>query len=170
MSGGTSSGAAGDLVIYAGFQPTQLTALAIHVTDSAGAWHSLSSQNDPALADILTDLGAPLQNGNTGISAIYSYATAPTEYASALATLSAGEAANGGQPFDLLFVSHYDNDTPLDYLWNISFAGEIGVRDGITALSVTDIGALGVPSVPEPAVFPLAAAGAPALLYRRRRL
>jgi len=169
MSGGTSGGAAGDLAIYAGFEPTQLTAVAIHVTDAAGASHSLSSLNDPALADVLIDLGAPLQNGNTGVSAIYPYAAAPSEFSSVLATLSAGETANGGQPFDLLFVSHYDDDTPLDYLWNISFAGEIGNMDGITALSVTDIGAIGIPSVPEPATTGLAAAAAVILMFRRHR-
>jgi hypothetical protein len=134
--------------------------LAIHVTDTAGPSHSLSALNDPALADIVSDLNANTEHGDSIVTA-YAYGAAPADFAGALAALSAGEATHGGQPFDILLTA-----TPLlgnTAYWTLDFSNEVGNLDGITALSVTDIGA-----VPEPAVLsPALTLGL--LLVRRRR-
>ena len=122
-----------------------MVGLAIHIADDTGPSHSLSLLNDPALNDILFDLHHSVFAGDFTVTA-YAYGNAPSQYSQMEAVLSAGEAVNGGQPFDLLFVG---TDTAFQFkpakLWSFGFSSEIGNLDGITALSVTDIGI-----VPEP--------------------
>jgi hypothetical protein len=169
MSGGSDGGAYGEVAITpADFGQTQLAALAIHVTDAAGASHSLSTLNDPALADIVNDLNVPFNisaDGDPGIA--YPFAAAPPQYAAAVATLAAGEALNGGQPFDILVALTYPEPPAGDFAWYLSLANEIGNLDGITALSVTDVGGMNIPAVPEPVGLSLLSL--PALLLLRRR-
>jgi hypothetical protein len=169
MSGGSNGGANGFLSITpANFGQTQLSALAIHVTDAAGASHSLSSLNDPALADIVNDLNIPPNISAAGDSGTaYPFGAAPPQYAAAVATLAAGEALNGGQPFDILIAFPSPDATGGQFEWGLSFQNEIGTLDGITALSVTDIGSINI--VPEPASLATLAVFATPLLLRRRR-
>jgi hypothetical protein len=130
----------------------QLAALAIHLTDSAGASHSLSSLNDPALMDIVSDLNTSSGSGEATL-ALYAYNSAPQQFAGSQALLSAGETANGGQPFDILVVVTPIFPTESDPgWWSVGFSDEIGSLDGITSLSVTDIG---VVNAPEPATVTL---------------
>jgi len=170
MSGGSDGGAHGFLSITpADFGQTQITALAIHVTDSAGASHSLSSLNDQALADIVNDLNIPPNISAAGASGTACpFGAAPPQYAAAVATLSAGEALNGGQPFDILVAFPSPDATGGQFEWGLSFQGEIGNLDGITALSVTDVGSMNIPAVPEPASLATLALFATPFLLRRR--
>jgi hypothetical protein len=85
----------------------------------------------------------------------------PPQFAAAVAALSAGEASNGGQQFDVLLTA-----PPLlggHAYWTLDLSNEVGNLDGITALNVTDIGA-----VPEPAGLGIVAMLL-GLLGRRRR-
>lgn len=156
MSGGGVGGATGSLTVTPPFfaqTQIQLAGIAIHVTDAAGASHPLSSLNDPALADIVADLNVPFainREGSTGTA--YAFGAAPPQYAGALALLSAGEATNGGQPFDILLELPYTIDSGFQHNWILYFDNEVGHLDGITALSVTDVGAINIPAVPEPSV------------------
>jgi hypothetical protein len=170
MSGGADGGADGTVTISpANYGQTQLTALAIHVTDAAGASHSLSTLNDPALADIVNDLNVPFNivaaDGPPSYGTAYSFAAAPPQYAVAVGTLAAGEAQSGGQPFDILVAFPSPDATGGDLAWYLYFQTEIGTLDGITALSVTDVGSIN--TVPEPAS--LSVLSLPALLLLRRR-
>jgi hypothetical protein len=164
ISGGANGGASG--YVFATHFPnvvtTYILGIAVHVTDTTGASHSLSALNDPALNDIVTDINA---SGNQFFCSVvaYPYNSAPSQYSTAEAVLSAGESANGG-PFDLLITATDTGSTgsALD-IWEPSFTNEINNLDGITAINVTDLGL-----VPEPssaAVFGLAAF---AMLVRRR--
>jgi len=149
VSGGDAGNSRGELGIGPAGQ-TVLVAFAIHVTDTAGASHSLSALNDPALADIVNDLNHPSLMGAGNPVAVYAYADAPAQYAGALALLSSGEAGYGGQPFDILATATV---RPLNGIWATDFSGAIAEKigsplDGITSLSITDLGA-----IPEPSTF-----------------
>jgi len=151
LTGGSNGGATGNVSIYnpdftvAG--RTEMVAAAIHATDSAGPSHSLSSLSDPALADIVFDLNHANIGGVATVTA-YAFANAPAQYAPQVAALAAGEAANGGQSFDLLLTINNTN-LPLQQVgglwWAFDLSGEIGQLDGISAIKVTDVAA-----VPEP--------------------
>ena len=142
----------------------ELVGVAIHLTDTAGPSHSLSDMNDPALGDVLLDLRQG-SSGDAFYVSVYPYLNAPQQYADAQSILSAGEAANGGQPFDVLIVGGPSSFQPPRTWLSLGFNNEIGNLDGITAISVTDIGA-----VPEPGTLAvLGVLVAPALLARRRR-
>jgi hypothetical protein len=162
VSGGAFGGGTGEVLLGSvGPGETELVGFSIHLTDTAGPSHSLSSLNDPALADIVTDLTHPTFAGPIRVTA-YAFNAAPAQYASALAILSAGETANGGQPFDVLITA---TNPGLNGVWATDFSGEIGFLDGITALTITDIGA-----VPEPTgLTVLGILAMPGLLARRRR-
>jgi hypothetical protein len=162
MYGGAFGGATGFLPMEA---PTHgIVAIAIHVTDSAGPSHSLSTLGDPSLGGIVSDLN------KLDINA-YAFNDAPPQYAGYVATLSAGEAARGGQPFDILIDPSSDpsNDF-LNFngyympLWLFDFSGEIGMQDNITSLQITDIGA-----IPEPSSAFIVLLGGTTVLCRRRR-
>jgi hypothetical protein len=162
ISGGQDAGSAGGVMITS--TPTgsmYLVGVAIQVTDTAGPLHSLSTMNDAALGDIVADLN--LDSGGDVILHTYPFQSAPSQYSSAEAVLAAGEAANGGQPFDLLLAGTNLGMFGGFDVWTFDFHNEVGNLDGITALNVTDVGA-----IPEPAASSLAVAGA-ALLFRRRR-
>jgi hypothetical protein len=153
ITGGLGGGSAGNLLITPPpSNGTLFVGIALHVTDAAGPSHSLSALDDPALGDIVADLNIG-SGGDFPINE-YAYSGAPSQYSAALAPLSEGESANGGQPFDILIVG--TNTTGIRAgVWALVFSNEIGNLDGITALSVTDVGA-----VPEPG----AAALSPCLL------
>jgi hypothetical protein len=163
---GISGGAMGTATGQVGTHPVQpgvieLVAVAIHVTDSAGPSHSLSSLNDQALADMVNDLNNSTSHGDSTITA-YAYGAAPTGYANAEAALSAGEVANSGQPFDILLTA-----IPLVgsvAYWSLDLHNEVGNLDGITALTVTDIGA-----VPEPRAWTFLTVGLVGIVLARRR-
>jgi hypothetical protein len=164
MSGGINGGATGAVGILNPYGNTELVALAIHVTDNAGDSHSLSSGGDPALADIVSDLNISAAYFGEGMTA-YAFGGAPQEYSGQVAALSAGETANRGQPFDILLVENFSPFIPHGFLnWNMDFSGEIGNADGITALSITDVGA-----IPEPAAGSLVILLGAALLFQRAR-
>ena len=143
----------------------EFVGVAIHVTDTAGPSHSLSSLSDPALADLVFDVNKAGVVGDFPINA-YAYNSAPVQYAGVESILSAGEAALGGQPFDLLLTgTNLNQPVGKGLYWSIDISTAISNIDGITAIGVSDIGA-----VPEPtdlATFMVLAA--PALLARRRR-
>jgi hypothetical protein len=121
----------------------ELVGVAMQVTDTAGPSHSLSSLNDPALGDILSDLSLATFGDLFSVFP-YAYNNAPQQYSALLSSLSAGENAVAGQPFDLLFAG---GPAPPENTWlSLSFSNEVGNLDGITALNITDIGAI----VPEP--------------------
>jgi hypothetical protein len=145
VTGGQDGGAAGGIIIQRVPQAIFTVGVAIHVTDSAGASHSLSALNDPSLGDIVADL--TLGSGGAFPVTAYAYNSAPSQYSAAELALGTGEAANGGQPFDILLAG-VDNFPPgrNEFIWNFWFSNEVGNLDGISALSVTDVGA-----VPEPA-------------------
>jgi len=165
ISGGQFGGARGSVGIIDPYEnDVELVGLAITVTDYAGNAHSLSDLDDPALADIVNDLNASSAYYNIGITA-YAYSAAPKQYVNQLAALSAGESVNNGQPFDILLISANQFSLPHSFLnWSFDFSNEIGNPDGITALSITDIGAL-----PEPAAADLVLLGSAILLGRRHR-
>src|SRR6185312_9348105 len=72
VSGGSSGGATGQLIIGAAAPgQTSLVAFAIHVTDTAGTSHSLSTLNDPALADVVNDLNHPTLIGTGNPVTVY---------------------------------------------------------------------------------------------------
>jgi hypothetical protein len=103
IAGGQSGGSDGMVTVTAlGKGTVYLMGLAIHVTDTAGTSHSLSSLGDPALGDIINDLNHPPFGGEI-VPTAYAYNAAPAQYAAAESILSAGESANGGQPFDIPF-------------------------------------------------------------------
>lgn len=160
VSGGAFGGGTGEVLIgTVGAGETELVAFSIHLTDTAGPSHSLSDLNDPALAHVVADLNHPYVFGP--ILTAYAYNNAPAQYADALSILSAGEVANGGQPFDILVTA---TNVGNNGVWTTDFSGEIGFLDGITALTITDIGA-----VPEPSCGALFALVSLAALRRRRR-
>ena len=169
ISGGANGGASGYAFAthFPNTATTYLMGAAIRVTDTAGASHSLSAMNDPALNDIVADINA-LGNEVFFSIAVYPYNSPPSRYSSAEAVLSAGESANGGQPFDILVTA---TDKPTfgftDYslaIWDPYFTNEIGNLDGITAIKVTDLGLLPEPSGTAPLTL-----GTFAVLARRRR-
>jgi hypothetical protein len=137
LSGGASAGAAGDVGIspLAKGQP-ELIAISIHLADTAGPSRSLSSLNDPALADIVADL-----NASTGLSPIpltaYAFNSAPPQFAAAQLMLSSGEAASSGQPFDIVLAT--SNLVEAGHVLILNFSGEFEALDGISAIS--DVGA-----------------------------
>jgi hypothetical protein len=125
--------------------------------------HSLSALNDPALADIVNDLNTTSGGGDAPLLS-YAYNTAPAQFTAAETLLTSGESANGGQPFDILLTS----TTPsLVSWWGVGFSSEIGNLDGITSLSVTDIGAVAAPEASMAGVVALSLGGV--LMARRRR-
>jgi hypothetical protein len=143
MSGGLHGGATGNVEIAdPGAGPAELIAVAIHLTDSAGPSHSLSGLDDPALSAIVIDLNNSALN--YGYIA-YAYGSPPQQFANAISALSAGEIADGGQPFDILLSEIYLLFPFPGMAWGFDFSNEIGNLDGITALSITDVGA-----IPEP--------------------
>jgi hypothetical protein len=149
ISAGTFGTAGGQVGItgQVGSGPIELVGIAIHVTDTGGASHSLSTGSDPALADIVGDLNHSNPPSLGYPITVYAYNSAPLQYAAALSTMSAGETSLGGQPFDVLLAA----SPPFDVgYWTLDLHNEIGNLDGITALSVTDVGA-----VPEPAALAL---------------
>jgi len=155
-----TSGSGGNLTITPpGQNTTQFAALAIHVADSTGPSHSLSSLNDPALADLITDLNqTPLGTPLHYVTA-YPFNAAPQQFADAVNSLSLGESALGGQPFDILLTA---NNPGFNRWWILDLRNEINTLDGITSISVTDVGA-----VPEPSA--LLCLLIPTLLLPRRR-
>jgi hypothetical protein len=165
ISGGQNAGSAGGLIStrFAGNQVLYLMGIAIHVTDTAGTSHSLSALNDPALTDIVSDLNNPPFGGDF-VPIAYAYNNAPSQYSMGEAALSAGESANGGQPFDILMVGIDNNFVFPDAVWSLGFADEVGNLDGITALSVTDVGLL----APEPSSAMMLGVILLIGLYRRR--
>ena len=161
--GGQNGGSAGGVTITATTTGSvYLVGVSVQVADAAGPLHSLSTLNDPALADIVTDLN--LDSGGDVILNTYPFQSAPPQYSSAETILAAGEAANGGQPFDLLLAGTNLGMFGGFDVWTFDFHNEVGSLDGITALNVTDVGA-----VPEPATLMLAVAGTAMLLHSRRR-
>jgi hypothetical protein len=163
VSGGSAGHSSGELLIGAApAGQTALVAFAIHVTDTAGPSHSLSALNDPALADVVNDLNHPTLVGSGNPVTVYAYADAPAQYAGALALLSADEATYGGQPFDILATVTVK---PLNGVWATDFSNALGGHfDGMTALSITDIGA-----IPEPSTFSVVLAVVLLVLSYRRR-
>lgn len=162
VTGGDTGGADGEFGVTPTNQSVMLVSLAIHVTDTAGTSHSLAALNDPALGDIVADLTA--NGGQNSFASViaYQFTAVPQQYANAVSLLSSGETTYGGQPFDILLVA---TDTGFNGIWGVSFNGEIGQLDGITAINVTDIGAI----TPEPdAPTSLLVLLAPTLLLRRR--
>jgi hypothetical protein len=165
ISGGLGPATVGSLAISPLAKgQSELIAISIHLADTAGPSHSLSSLNDPALADIVTDL-----NASSGSSAIpftaYAYNNVPPQFTATQMILSSGETANGGTPFDVALAT--SNSDFAGSILNLNFAGEINALDGITTISVTDVGAV---AVPEPTgLAMLATVAAPAMLARRRR-
>lgn len=104
MSGGQDGGADGNVIVTAlGGGSVYLVGLAINVSDAAGPSHSLSNLGDAALGDIVNDLRNPPFSGEI-VPYAYAYNQAPAQYAADESILSAGESANGGQPFDILLV------------------------------------------------------------------
>jgi hypothetical protein len=159
LPAGTATGAVTITALPQGI--TTVAGLAVHVTDTAGPSHSLSTLNDPALADLIFDLNHSGIGGDFVVTT-YAYNAAPPQYANAEAALSAGEAALGGQPFDLLLTGA-NSFPPIGtrMYWSMDFSPVIG----ITAIGMTDVGA-----VPEPTgAAMLGLLAAPALLARRRR-
>src|ERR1700733_12819607 len=114
---GGSTGTGGIVDPYV--NDVELVGLAIHITDTAGASHSLSDDDDPALTDIVSDLNS-LGLGGSGYIA-YPYSEAPRQYTGQLNELSAGESANGGQPFDILIAEFYRIPAPYPPGGNSSF-------------------------------------------------
>ncbi len=163
MTGGIAGGATGTVGIFDPYEnDTELVALAIQVADNAGDEHSLSGLDDPALENIVSDINT--SNPNIGLTA-YAYDAAPQIYARQIASLTAGETANLGQPFDILLVENYNIIFPHSFLdWGFDFSAEIGNSDGIVALSLTDVGA-----IPEPTGLPLIFLGLAGLLNWRGR-
>jgi hypothetical protein len=147
ISGGLNGGATGNIGIFDLNQETkgniEFVAVAIHVTDDAGPSHSLSDLGDPALADIVNDLNT---TGDAFGLPAYAFNDAPAAYSGIVAALSAGEAKNGGQPFDILAAGTIPFTLQSDLQWNFNFVGELGNSDGITSISLTDVGALPEPS------------------------
>jgi hypothetical protein len=137
------------------FGQTELVALALHVSDSAGPSHSLSSLNDPELATVVADINA------VSLTA-YAYNAAPANLAPLQSLLTAGEITNGGQPFDILLVTNNTLGTGRGPRLELNFATEASQINDITSISVTDIGA-----IPEPSA--LLCLLAPMLLLPRRR-
>jgi hypothetical protein len=166
MSGGLNGGATGNVAMPSlVVGETELVGIAIHVADSSGSSHSLSTNNDPALLSIVNDLNNSPFEVNSGQMA-YSYTNAPEQYADQIAALSAGEQANSGQPFDILVVETYPNfPSFLSLQWGFDFSDEIGNLDGISTLSITDVGGI----VPEPAEASLAFLAGLALVRFRQR-
>jgi hypothetical protein len=164
VSGGTFGTAGGQVGItgQVGSGPVELVALAIHVTDTAGPSHSLSTMSDPALADIVNDLSHSNPPSLGYPITVYPYNSAPPEYTDPLSRLSTGESSLGGQQFDVLLAA----SPPFSVgYWTLDLSNEVGNLDGITSLSVTDIGA-----VPEPEASTFLTVGlAGTLLTRRRR-
>lgn len=145
---------------------TEVVAVAITVADTAGPSHSLSSLNDPALADIVSDLNAGATSGFVALN-VYAFGSAPSQFNGAEAALSAGEAANGGRTFDILVTGvPFIPSQPDPPQWGFDFRNEVGNLDGITALSVTDVGAV---AAPEPSTIGLVAIVLGALTLRPRR-
>jgi len=145
---------------------TEVVAVAITVADTAGPSHSLSSLNDPALADIVSDLNAGATGGTVALN-VYAFGSAPSQFNGAEAALSAGEAANGGKIFDIvvtgvpLFPGQADPPQ-----WAFDFSNEVGNLDGITSLSVTDVGAI---TTPEPGTVSVIALALGGIALSRRR-
>jgi hypothetical protein len=165
ISGGSNGGATGFRQITdVPVGETEFVALAINVTDLTDdfAPHRLSSDNDPALAHIISDLNTVINAGYTA----YAFNDVPQAYVGAAAPLAAGEAANGGQPFDILVADSEAFAEPnlSNLFWNFDFSGEIeSQQDNIIALSITDIGA-----IPEPCANVLLVVCGGALLLARR--
>ena len=177
ISGGANNGATGNVSIMdAQFETagaTELVAAAITVSDSAGNNHSLSSKNDPVLSAIVNDLNNPPLFGLFPVTA-YPFNESPPQFADDISALSAGESANGGQPFDILLSITNNNAFPsfpfATQAWAFDFSNEVDNLVGVklTSLQVTDIGAIpGV--VPEPATVSLITPAALLILKRRRR-
>lgn len=167
ISGGQDGGSDGMALITAtGAGSVYLVGLAIDVSDTAGPSHSLSSLGDPALGDIVNDLRNQSIFGEI-VPYAYAYNQAPAQYAAAESTLSAGESANGGQPFDILLVAT-DPGISNHYVWSPDFSNEIGNLDGITSLGVTDMGAF-TSAVPEPSSAAALMLALPLLIWRKRR-
>jgi hypothetical protein len=164
IAGGSNDGATGFATIDdVPFGETEFVALAINISDLTGGPHRLSSENDPALGDIVSDLNNPAVNG--GYTA-YAFSDIPQAYAGAAAALATGESEYGGQPFDILVAENSTNPTPYEVLkWNFDFSGEIfSQQDEVSAISITDIGA-----IPEPSATALLAFVGSAVLFGRRR-
>jgi len=125
--------------------------IAIHVADSAGPSHSLSSMNDPALADIIADMNRNAgSNGFIPLTA-FTLQTLPPQYAGEAALLNSVEATAasfGFQPFDIYAVDTSTQPQSIQgvSLWTLSFSAEVGNLDGITSLNVTDVGLVPEPS------------------------
>ena len=173
LSGGSNGGATGNVSVndaqFTNFNATELVALAIQVTDSAGPQHSLSADSDPALGDIVNDLNNS-SFGGVFIASAYPFASVPSEFQSAANALSSGEQTLG-KPFDIL-LSITDNwpGFPFNQLaWASDFSNEVGNLDGITSLKITDADAAQGPVVPEPACGSLVLLFAAVFLRRRSR-
>ncbi len=170
VSGGSAGGAAGVFTLsWTNPQEGLLIGLAVHITDTAGASHSLSSLNDSELSHIAGNLSFPIDAPGFPTRA-FAFNAVPSRFANGAAALAAGESAVGGQPFDILLVSQPDSfdfpgrlAPPSLSFWTIDLSSLIGHSDGITAISVTDIGAL-----PEPTGLPLILFGVAGLLSHRR--
>ena len=148
ITGGPNGGATGAIGIVDPYlSDNEIVALAVHVTDNAGTSHSLSSLGDPALTDIVADLNSsPFDSSRL---TAYPFGSPPQQYSAQVGALSSGELANGGQPFDILVVEFYRFPGSPDFLnWSFDFHQEIGNPDGITSLSITDVGAIPEPSAP----------------------
>jgi hypothetical protein len=122
--------------------------IAIHVTDMAGPSHSLATMNDPALGDIVADLA---HTGDLIPLTGYTRQTLPPQYAGEAALLDSVEATAapfGFQPFDIYVVDTSAQPQSIQggSLWTLSFSEEVGNLDGITSLSVTDVGVVPEPS------------------------
>ncbi len=172
VSAGSNGGSAGVFTLsWTNPQEGLLIGLAVHITDTAGASHSLSSLNDFELNQIVGHLNSPIQVPAFPTRA-FAFNAVPSRFADGAAALATGEAAVGGQPFDILLVGQEEIfgfsqailAPPTLSFWTIDFSSLIGQSDGITAISVTDIGAL-----PEPTGVALLLLCAIGLLHRRSK-
>ena len=96
-----------------------------------------------AADDIVADLNSSEFGGLLPTTA-FAYDNIPSQYLPEADYLSAGEAAAGGQPFDILeagtFTTPPDPGFGPNLYWMFDFSQEVGNLDSIRSLAITDIG------------------------------
>jgi hypothetical protein len=154
------NGATGYVTIAPTGGPSAMILIGISLTaaDSAGPDHVLTAANDLAtLQDIVADLNLPGASTNSAGS-VQAYVYDSADAAAFLDAENALDYQNGGNSFSILLVTQDPQYASFD------FSNEVGNLDGITSLSMTNIGV-----IPEPVTTPLIAFSAGSLLMRRRR-